>query len=124
MGEVRVRQAAAGDALIVAALRLQAARALGAGPEPGFLDRFARVWDAESDPTWVAELDGSHAGVLIARSVPPLPWPGVAAYEGGHLLVSTLFVAPAHADRDVAQALTAAMTTWASERGLALTGDP
>ena len=124
MGEVRVRQAGAADVLIVAALRLQAARALGAGPEPGFLDRFARVWDAESDPTWVAELDGAHAGVLIARSVPSLPWPGVAAYVGGHLLVSMLFVAPGHADQGVAQALTATMTTWARDHGLALTGEP
>ncbi|GAA1884493.1 hypothetical protein [Lapillicoccus jejuensis] len=114
---LRVRRASGDDALVVGALRLQAARAAGAPAEPGFLDRFARVWDAQAHPTWVAEHAGRHAGVLIARVVADLPWPGVVA--AARLETVTLFVAADAApyDAEVRAALTAALRGWAREVG-------
>ena len=122
-----MRRALTVDALVIAALRLQAARASGAPAEPGFLDRFAAAWDPDLFPTWVAERDESHAGVLIAQLVTDLPWPGRAT--GRRLHVDTLFV-PISADEsrsgptdsDITVALTTAMTTWASDVGLTLAG--
>ena len=116
-GPVRVRHAGADDALVVAALRLQAARAAGAPAEPGFLDRFARAWDAQAHPTWVAEHAGSHAGVLIARVLPDLPWPGRP--EQRRLETVTLFVAADATpyDAEVRAALVAALRGWAREAG-------
>ena len=118
-----MRRAVAGDALVVAALRLQAARATGAAPEPGFLDRFAAAWDPELHPTWVAERDGSHAGVLVAQVSTDLPWPGRATARWLH--VTTLY-APAEVDESASAAtepngtevLTTAMTIWATHHGL------
>ena len=124
-----MRRAMAGDALVVAALRLKAARAVGAPTEPGFLDRCAAAWDPERYPTWVAERDGSHAGVLIAQVVPDLPWPGRTT--GRRLHVATLHaptdvneLRSAAAGSDVAEVLTTAMTTWAQDTGLTVTGPP
>jgi len=117
MGSVRVRRAQADDALVVAAMRLQAARAAGAGPEPGFLDRFAAAWDPDDHPTWVADLDGAHAGLLITQVVRDLPCPGVA--PGQSLHVATLHTARAGTEPEVTRALTAAMRAWARSRGLA-----
>lgn len=114
---LRVRRAGADDALVVGALRLQAARAAGAPTEPGFLDRFARVWDPGTHPTWVAEHAGRHAGVLIARVVADLPWPGEPAQR--RLETLTLFVAADATpyDAEVRAALVAALRGWAREAG-------
>ncbi len=124
-----MRRAVVADALVVAALRLQSARAAGAPTEPGFLDRFAAAWDPGRHPTWVAEQDGSHAGVLIAQVVTDLPWPGQAI--GRRLQVVTLYASAdsaeihsAAADPAVAEALTTAMTTWAHDTGLTVAGPP
>ena len=118
MGSVQVRRARADDALVVAALRLQAARAAGAGPEPGYLDRFAAAWDPDDHPTWVAECDGAHAGLLVTQVVRDLPWPGLA--PGQSLHVATLHTGLAGREAEVAQALTGAMRGWARSRGLAV----
>ncbi|MDQ2755390.1 MAG: GNAT family N-acetyltransferase [Actinomycetota bacterium] len=122
MGSVRVRRAKADDALVVAALRLQAARAAGAGAEPGFLDRFAAAWDPDEHPTWVAECDGVHVGLLLTQVVRDLPWPGLA--PGQSLHVTTLHTVaagvPVEVEAEVAPALTTAMRDWARGRGLAV----
>ncbi|MEO3936512.1 GNAT family N-acetyltransferase [Dermatophilaceae bacterium Soc4.6] len=118
MGSVRVRRAQADDALVVGALRLQAARCAEAGPEPGFLDRFSAAWDPDDHPTWVADRDGAHVGVLVTQVVRDLPWPGLA--PGQSLHVATLHTADGGAGAGVADALTAVMHDWARSRGLAL----
>lgn len=138
-----MRRAVAEDALVVAALRLRAARAAGASTEPGFLDRFAAAWDPGTHPTWVAERDGGHAGVLIGQLVADLPWPGRGTQQRLHVVTLHAPATGVHrgtgperdardlrplrpavplADPAVAEALTAAMTTWATGAGLVLTG--
>lgn len=112
MPDVRIRRAGAADALIVAALHLQSARDLGHQGEPGFLDRFADAWLAtQSDhPTWIAQSQGEHAGVLCTRRLRPLPFP--RRPEMSWLYVGTVFVAPAHRKRGIHRALIEAMLEW------------
>ncbi|MDN5766600.1 MAG: GNAT family N-acetyltransferase [Humibacillus sp.] len=113
MGEVTIRRAGADDAFVVAALHLQSARDLGMPSEPGFLDRFVDVWLRERPdrPTWIAQHDGEHAGILETRRLRTLPWP--ARPEASALHVENLFVAPTHRGTGVAQALAEAMIEWA-----------
>ena len=113
MGEVRIRRAGPDDAFVVAALHLQSARDLGMPPEPGFLDRFVDAWLRERPdrPTWIAQHDGEHAGILETRRLRTLPWP--TRPEASALHVENLFVAPAHRGTGVAQALVEAMIEWA-----------
>lgn len=63
------------EALLLAALRLQALRARGETPAPGMLDRLARQWRrrAAALPAWVAERDGDHVGLAVAALAPGLP---------------------------------------------------
>lgn len=118
----RIRAAGVNDALLVAALTLQAARAEGLAPEPGFLDRFADTWREYRDqhPAWWAELDGQHAGLLLAARVRPLPWPGHTG--GGSLTVERTFVRPDLTGRGVRESLRAAAREWAATRGLEFVG--
>lgn len=113
MAEVTIRRAGADDAFIVAALRLQSARHLGMPSEPGFLDRFVDVWLRERPerPTWIAQREGEHAGILAAKQVRRLPWPAQAGASTLH--VENLFVAAAHRGVGVEQALGEAMIEWA-----------
>lgn len=115
MGEVTIRHAAAEDAFIVAALRLQFARDLGVPPERGYLDRVAEAWlaDLGDRPTWVAEHEGEHAGFLQTHRVSQLPWPGRPDVTWLHL--DALFVPPPHRDTGVGRALFDAMVVWARE---------
>lgn len=115
MGEVRVREAAGNDALVVAALALQCALHRGGQPEPGFLDRFADAWQREADrrPVWIAETAEEHAGYLQALSARPLPWPG-RGDGGGTLLVETFFVRPAHRGAGVGERLLREAVAWAA----------
>lgn len=112
MPDVRIRRAGADDALIVAALHLQSGRDLGQVAEPGFLDRFADAWLAArpDHPTWIAESHGEHAGVLTARRLRPLPFPGRP--EASWLYVGTVFVAPAHRKRGIGRSLIEGMLEW------------
>ncbi|EWT06644.1 GCN5 family acetyltransferase [Intrasporangium chromatireducens Q5-1] len=112
MPDVRIRRAGADDALIVAALHLQSGRDLGQVAEPGFLDRFADAWLAArpDHPTWIAESHGEHAGVLSARRLRPLPFPGRP--EASWLYVGTVFVAPAHRKRGIGRSLIEGMLEW------------
>ena len=113
MAEVTIRRAGADDAFIVAALHLQSALDLGMAAEPGFLDRLVDAWlrDRPDRPTWIAQRRGEHAGLLEARRLRSLPWPSRA--ESSALLVEHLFVAPAHRELGVEQALAEAMIEWA-----------
>lgn len=116
-GGVVVRQAGRGDALLVAALTLQAARAEGVPPEEGFLDRYADAWLAARDvhPAWFAEAEGEHAGLLVTAWFRPLPWPG-RPRGGGVLRTDRLFVRPDLARVPIEEALRAAAREWAKER--------
>lgn len=105
---------------MVAALTLQAARAEGLPPEPGFLDRYAAAWLTARDlhPTWWAESGREHVGLLVGVWFRPLPWPGRAP-GGGVLRIERLFVrAGLHVDA-VGTALRAAARVWAQGRGVA-----
>ena len=113
MADVVIRRAGVEDAFIVAALRLQFARDLGMPSEPGFLDRAADAWLADEPrrPTWIAEREGQHAGVLETAQVPRPPWPGRPDASWLHL--DALFVASSHRGHGVARALLEAMSGWA-----------
>lgn len=118
MDGVLVRQAGRADALLVAALTLQAAHAEGLVPESGFLDRFAEAWLAarDSHPAWWAEFDGAHAGLLLTAWSRPLPWPGRT--PGGVLRTERLFVRADQPCGPVETALRAAAREWATARGV------
>ncbi|OFE16195.1 GCN5 family acetyltransferase [Humibacillus sp. DSM 29435] len=113
MAEVTIRRAGADDAFVVAALHLQSARDLGMRAEPGFLDRFVDAWlRARPDwPTWIAQREGEHAGILETRRLRSLPWPTQPEVTSLH--VENLFVAPAHRGLGVEEALAEAMIEWA-----------
>ena len=113
MTEASIRRAGTADAFVVAALHLQLARDLGATPEPGYLDRFADAWlrDRPDRPTWIAESDGQHAGILLARRLRSLPWPHRP--DASRLHVEALFVVPAHRRRGTGRALLEGAVEWA-----------
>jgi GNAT superfamily N-acetyltransferase len=112
--EARIRQAGRDDALVVAALTLQCAIHRGAGPEPGFLDRFATAWtpDADRCPAWIAEVGDEHAGLLMSSLARALPWPGQPA-GGGALHLETFFVRPTHRGLGVGEMLLRTAVDWA-----------
>ena len=112
MAEVTIRRAGVDDAFIVAALHLQSARDLGMPAEPGFLDRFVDAWLRERPdrPTWIAQHDGEHAGILETRRLRTLPWP--ARPEASSLHVENLFVVPTRRGLGVEAALAEAMIDW------------
>ena len=116
MGEVRIRAAAADDALVVAALTLQCALYRGGTGEPGFLDRFSRAWLAEADhrPVWIAESGAQHAGYVQGYCARQLPWPGRGP-GGGRLWVDTFFVRPAHRGIGVGELLLRQAVAWARD---------
>lgn len=118
MDGVRIRQAGATDALLVAALTIQAARAQGLTPEPGFLDRYAEAWleNRAAHPAWLAEADGEHAGLLVVTRVRSLPWPERA--ENGWLHLERLFVRAGQPREAIANALRAAADAWAAARSV------
>ena len=114
---VRVRLAAADDALVVAALVLQCAIHRGASGEPGFLDRYARAWltTQRLNPVWLAEAGDEHAGFLQARVSEPLPSPG---RPGSPVLyVETFFVRPSHRGLGVGELLLRQAGQWAADGG-------
>jgi GNAT superfamily N-acetyltransferase len=115
VGEVRIRAAGPDDALVVAALALQCAIHRGGSGEPGFLDRYARAWNAEalSLPVWVAEAGDEHAGFLQARVVAPLPAPGRS--PSPTLVIETFFVRPPHRGIGVGEQLLRAAVGWARD---------
>lgn len=124
MDGVRIRQAGSIDALLVAALTIQAARAEGLTPEQGFLDRYAEEWleNRAGHPAWLAEAGGEHVGLLVATRVRSLPWPGRT--ESGWLHLERLFVRAGQSREPIANALRAAAHAWAAERGITeLAGD-
>lgn len=118
MNEPRIRRAGRADALLVAALTIQAARAQGLTPEPGFMDRHAEAWLDQFDqhPTWWVEFEGQHAGLLVAIRSCPLPWPG--RETAGVLRVERVFVRPDLAGRGLEESLKVASQIWAAERRL------
>ncbi|GAA1159979.1 hypothetical protein [Ornithinicoccus hortensis] len=75
VSDVRVRQLRPEEGLLAAALHVQSLRAAGRTAPPGHLDRFASAWGRQRAtlPTWVAEHDGTHAGVVMVQLPAPLP---------------------------------------------------
>lgn len=118
MDGIRIRQAGPGDALLVAALIIQAARAEGLAPESGFLDQYAEAWlqNRATHPAWIAEAGGEHAGLLVVTRIRPLPWPGRAG--GGSIRVERLFVRADQPGAPIAAALRSAAREWAREHGV------
>lgn len=118
MDGVVIRQAGRTDAPLVAALAIQAARADGIVPEPGFFDRYARAWLASRDhhPAWWAEAGGQHAGLLVATRTFALPWP--ERPPGGSLRVERVFVRDDQPVDAITTALHAAAREWAAARGI------
>ena len=114
----RFRAAREGEALLVAALTIQAARAQGRTVPDGFMDRFADSWREHhrQHPTWLCEMDGEHAGYLLAARIRHLPFPGQTTI--GELHEQRLFVRPDFVDRGVAPGLRAAAAAWAASRGV------
>lgn len=114
----RYRSARPEDALLVAALTLQSARAQDLRIPPGFLDRFAESWldIAKQHPVWICEADGEHAGYLQCARIRPLPWPGVTG--GGELREERLFVRADFTGRHLEEGLRAAAAAWAASRGV------
>jgi GNAT superfamily N-acetyltransferase len=119
MADVRIRRAGADDAYVVAALHVQVARDLGLPSEHGFLDRFASAWlERRPDhPTWIAESGGQHAGLLSARRLRSLPFPGRP--DTSRLDVETLFVGPDHRGHGVGRSLVEGLLEWCHETGVA-----
>lgn len=117
---MRIVQATADDALVVAALTLQLVLAEGGASEPGYLVRTADHWLRHRDdmPTWIAEDDGSHAGFLQASVLHLAQRPGPGSPD--QLRVHSLYVSPGHSGRGIETALSVAAQAWADERGLAL----
>lgn len=75
--QVRVRALGEDEAYLVGALHLQSLLRAGLAPDPGpptHVQAVARRWAQRwADlPAWVAEHDGTHVGIAIAR-VPALP---------------------------------------------------
>ncbi len=118
MAPPRYRSARTEDALLVAALTIQAAKAADLRTPPGFMDRFADSWRAleGQHPVWICEYDGQHAGYLQCARIRPLPWPGVTG--GGELREERLFVREEYRDAQLHEGLRAAAAAWAASRGV------
>ncbi|WP_051215056.1 GNAT family N-acetyltransferase [Granulicoccus phenolivorans] len=113
-----IKLAAPADALLVAALTLQAARDQNAPHEPRFLDRFADEWKLRRDqsPIWFAEYAGRHAGIVHGSRVRALPWPG--REDSSALIVQLLFVPSESRDQGIEAALLAGVRDWARRRSI------
>ncbi len=118
MEGVLIRRAGAADGLLVAALTIQAAREAGLVPPVGFLDRYADAWLAQREayPTWWAEADRQHVGLLVAHRIRPLPWPDEPG--AGALRPVRLFARSDYAVDMITGALRAAAREWAATNGI------
>ncbi len=94
----------------------RAARAAGARPSRASSTGSPAPGTRQAHPSWVAEHAGRHAGVLIARVVADLPWPGEPAQRRLETVtLSSRQMRPY--DAEVRAALTAALRGWAREAG-------
>lgn len=118
MEGVLIRRAGAADGLLVAALTIQAAREEGLVPPVGFLDHYADAWLAQREayPTWWAEAERQHVGLLVAHRIRPLPWPDEPG--AGTLRPVRLFARPDYAVDVITSALRAAAREWAAAHGI------
>lgn len=112
------RPASADEALLVAALTIQAARAADLSVPAGFMDRFADTWRSRPGhhPVWICECDGEHAGFLQTTRTRALPWPGRSG--GGELREERLFVRADFSGRGLESGLREAAANWAASRGV------
>lgn len=117
---VRIVRARPEEAFVVAALSLQMAIALDGAREEGYLDRAAEHWlrHHEQLPTWYAEHEGQHAGLLQATRPPESTWPGRSPGTGGSLWIHALYVSADHRRQGIALALTRACEAWARGAGV------
>lgn len=114
---MRIVRAEADDAFIVAALLLQQAREAAGAPVPGYLDRAATAWlQAGAPPTWYAEHDGAHAGLVLGSPLPQAPRPGMTPGIGP-FWISELFVVPDHRRQGVGTALVRHVEGWVRGQG-------
>src|SRR3954453_19677019 len=113
-GDVVVRLPAAPDPAALAALR-----ALWSAPadDPGFERRMAGWLEAEGErrTSWLAEVEGSPAGMASLFEYRRMPRPGRPDSRWGY--VSNLFVREELRSRGIGSALLAAIVAAADERG-------
>lgn len=119
---MRIVRARPDDALVVAALSLQASIAMDGVREDGYLARAAEHWLAHHPylPAWFAEHDGEHAGLLQAAYPPETTKPGQPPGSRGRLWVHLLFVHADHRRQGVGAALLAACEDWAKGVGVSV----
>ena len=113
MEPVRIVRAGADDALVVAALLLQMRRAKGEEPGLDFLQLTARTWHAHRRdlPSWIAQHEGAHAGLIQVARVP------VPTGRSTRAWLHPPFVRPDHRGGGVGPALIHAAIEWAKGAG-------
>lgn len=117
--DIRVARAEREDALIVAALQLQADREHGGANRPGFLDEYADAWLTQFErlPTWLArEADGTAVGVVVARfdrKLPSLCRPTTAVMH-----IASVFVRPQERGNGVAERMLRDALDWGHQQGV------
>ncbi|QSB12634.1 GNAT family N-acetyltransferase [Natronosporangium hydrolyticum] len=116
---VVVRQAEAADTAGLAELRRAWAAEQGAHEtEPGFANRFAGWWHAETSHrvTWVAQSDAALVGMVNLAIFDRMPTPGRQAVRWGYL--ANAFVLPEHRNRGIGHRLLDAVLAYADGEGL------
>lgn len=116
--QASVRRATLHDAGTVGRLAAQMLDPAPGRREDGFAERFSAAWlaDLERRPTWIAEVGGQAAGVLVTAVVRKLPRPGEP--DGSWAHVSLVYVVPHRRDAGVGTELLAAMLAWAQTHGV------
>lgn len=111
--DIRVRMAERQDALIVAALVLQADLECGGSNRPGFLREYGDAWlaDFARRPTWLAVL-ADHTAIGLVQTSQIDKMPSLCRPTTRWLHVSRVFVRQQSRGAGVAEQLLRAMVAW------------